>query len=544
MPGRIPTYLLVATLMSVAPYGHTADSPQVLYTNKLQQPLPLSNVDKPGTVLKSRLFITNDEGKNWLMLHEMQVAADAVELPKFPFRVDADGTYGVMPCTTYRNGVAEPDPKPGQIPPYLLIVDTVAPTIVSFDATLIGRSAQKAVVRVTWSITDLHLDKEPIAIEASTDLGARFTTMHRGGKDGAAELVIPVTPESRDVQLRLVITDMARNVTISPSRSFNIEPMKTEPVVPELTLAQAVATLPTLAEVGAGPIKPLPTKTIAPPSKVNPTAAVAPPPGAAVNEPTPTPAVATPTVVTPPPEKIIPVTQPDIVVHGKAYEAPTATTTTTPTLAAKDVIIASDAVDREYYDKLAETRTLPPGNPRTANRYTQPTAPPPVVVNENLDGRRAPASGVPVQHTDPLQILTDARLLMATDNINGACDLYESLRFTSIGKTALHEQVHLLIIKDRPRDAITAIMGAPVEIVTDEIRLDHARALLKTERPEEVVNAVSAINADAPEGRPALLLIVKSYLALGRTTEANRGLDYLARGNDDIAKEARAIRGR
>jgi hypothetical protein len=482
------------------------------------------------------------------MLHEMQVAADAVELPKFPFRVDADGSYGVMPCTTYRNGVTEPDPKPGQIPPYLLIVDTVAPTIVSFDATLIGRSAQKVVVRVTWSITDPHLDKEPIAIEASTDLGARFTTMHRGGKDGSTELVIPVTPDSRDVQLRLVITDMARNVTISPSRSFNIEPIKTEPVVPELTLAQAVATLPTLAEVGAGPIKPLPTKTIPPPSKVNPTAAVAPPPGAVVNEPAPTPVVATPTVVTPPPpEKLVPATQPDIVVHGKAYEEPTATTATTattPTPALKEVVIASDAVDREYYDKLSETRTLPPGNPRTANRYTQPMSPPPVVVNENLDGRRAPASGVPVQHTDPLQILTDARLLMATDNINGACDLYESLRFTSIGKTALHEQVHLLIIKERPRDAITAIMGAPVEIITDEIRLDHARALLKTERPEEVINAVSAINADAPEGRTALLLIVKSYLALGKTTEANRGLDYLARGNDDVAKEARAIRGR
>jgi hypothetical protein len=168
----------------------------------------------------------------------------------------------------------------------------------------------------------------------------------------------------------------------------------------------------------------------------------------------------------------------------------------------------------------------------------EPTKP-----SEPVDGRRAPASMVPQQIDDPVQILTDARLAMVAGNVDTACDFYERLRFTSIGKTALHEQVHILNAKERPRDAITAIMSAPVEIITDEIRLDFARALLLTNRPEEVEAAVSPIRANAPESRPALLLIVKAYLALGRTTEANRGLDFLARGNDAVATEARTLRG-
>jgi hypothetical protein len=547
MSRRLPMCLLVSSLMSVASLGSAASAPQVLYTNKLQQPLPLSNVDKPGTILKSRLFITNDQGKNWLMLHEMQVAADATELPKFPFRVDADGEYGVMPCTSYRNGVIEPDPKPAQPPPYLIIVDTLAPVIKLFDATLIGRSAQKAIVRVTWSITDLHLDKEPIAIEASTDQGTRYTTIHRGDKDGAAELVVPVTAESREVHLRLVITDLARNVTISPSRSFNFEPIKTEkkpepvaPADPAQALAQAVATLPSLAEVGAGPIKPLPTKTIPPPSQVNPTAAVAPLPGAVASEPILPPADTAPSV----PTTTAPADKPAIVVDGKAYEPVTPPPVTTPNKPV-DVVLANNNVDQEFYKKLSEQRAKPPENPRTTNRFNQPTQPIPVVKSsEPIDGRRAPASIIPNQNKDPLKTLTDARVLVISDNIDAACDLYESLRFSSIGKTALHEQVNILLAKNRPRDAITAIMSAPVEIVTDEIHLDHARALLATQRPDEVMAAVSTIPADAPESRPAFLLIVKSYLALGRTTEANRGLNYLAKGNDDVANEARALLGR
>ncbi len=557
MANRTPFLLLSTTVLGLCSVSYAADETQILYTNKRDQPLPLSNVEV-GAIKKSRLFVSTDNGRNWVLQHEMQVPEDAKEVPKFPFHAVSDGAYGVIPCTTYRNGKIEPDPVPGQAPPFIIMVDTIAPTISSFDATMIGRSAQKAVVRVTWSVKDLHLGTEPIAIEATTESDTRYTTIHRGDKDGAAELVVPVTPESSAVQLRLVVTDLARNVTISPSRSFSVEPLKKDPpekpqtvapTDPKDALAQAAGTLPSLAEVGVPSNKPLPTTPIARPSQENPNAITAPKTTPALTE---VPAVPTVTSVDPqpnPPPAPKPNTETetehaDIVVNGKPYEPPTPPVNTPQKTDEPEVVIASDAVDQEYYKKLAAMRNFPPENVRTAPRAAA-TAP---IEEETtpavIDGRRLPPRNIPEQIDDPVQLLTNARLFVVDDKIDEACDLYERLRFTSIGKTALHEQVHILNVKERPRDAITAIMSAPVEIVTNEIRLDHGRALLLTGRPEEVVDAVSLIPSNAPESRPALLLMVKAYLAMGRTTEAHRGLNYLARGDDAVAAEARALRDR
>jgi hypothetical protein len=41
-----------------------------------------------------------------------------------------------------------------------------------------------------------------------------------------------------------------------------------------------------------------------------------------------------------------------------------------------------------------------------------------------------------------------------------------------------------------------------------------------------------------------MLLIAKSYRMLGRTAESQRAFEYLARGKDDVAVEARALAGR
>jgi hypothetical protein len=523
-----PALLSLALAVSAA----AADAPagQVLYTGKRQLSLPLSNVGEPATVLKSRLFVTTDGGKSWNLAHEIQVPDGAKELPRFPFSVDRDGAFGIMPCTSYRNGASEPEPKPGQAPPYVLMVDTVAPAITRFDATLMGRAVAKAVVRSSWSVNDAHLDAEPIGIEASVDGGARFITIHRGARDGAAELTVPLAPEARELQLRLVVADRARNVTVSPSRSFSLEPMATPaqepaPQDPMAALTLAAATLPTLAEVGAGPARPLPTRSIAPPSQVDPLAPVAPPPGTVTEVPAPS-APATP------PEHA------DILVDGKPYVAPVAE----PPTAAPELVIADNAVDRAYEQRLAERSAAAAAEPvaqataAPAPAATAPTAP--------TDGRRAPPPSRPVRLADEAKTLADARILASLGNLDDACDVYERLYYTSLGRTALYEQVKLLLAQDRPRDAITAISGAPVEVVSDAIRLDHGRILLQLERPAEVEAALAAVRGGGPQSRPALLLLAKAYRALGREQEARRAFEHLARGDDGVAAEARALAGR
>ncbi len=520
-----------------------ADAPagQVLYTNKRQQPLPLSNVGDPATIAKARLFVTLDNGKTWTLAHELQIAEGTKDLPKFPFSTDRDGAFGIMPCITFRNGQSEVEPKPGQVPPYVLMVDSTAPAITQFDAMLVGRAAAKAVVRLTWSVNEANPEKESVAIEASSDGGARFVTVHLGGVDGAVELTVPVTAEARDLQLRLVATDRARNVTVSPSRTLNLAPMP-EPEDPKDALAKAVATLPSIAEVRVDD-RPLPTTEIAPPSQVNPTAPVAPKTAAAAGATTP----AAPIVAVPP----VAPARPEVIVDGKPYTPATAAKST-PVADQPAVVVADNSIDQAYYEALAASRSTnqPAMNPKTAPRPV--SQPRPVVVEPQpqaparlpIDGQRLPASLTPVIIDDEVKALTDARVLATTGHIDDACDLYERLRFGSLGKTALEEQVKLQIANERPRDALTAITSAPLEIVTDAVRIDFGMLLLAAGRADEVEAAVAGVAGASPEARQALLLIAKAYRELGKTTESKRALDWLAKGKDAVAAEARTLLGR
>ncbi len=531
-----PAVLSMTCMMSALSVAADAPSGQVLFTGKRQQALPLSNVGDPSLVAKARLFVTVDNGKTWTVAHELLVPPGTKELPKFPFSVDRDGAFGIMPCITYRSGQSEPEPKPGQAPPYVLVVDSLAPTIARFDVELMGRAAAKAVVRLSWSVTDANPDKEPIAIEASSDGGARFTTIQRGELDGAVEVTVSVAADTRDLQLRLVANDRARNVTVSPSRNVSlvpVEPVKAAaPIDPKEMLAKAAATLPTLAEIGAGDAKPLPTTTIARPTQNNLTAATAPlvasPAPAVVPEATTTPAA-------------LPSERADVLINGKPYVAPQATTPPAATIAtAPEIITADNAVDQAYDDALAATRSPSPINSKTSVRNSEPVVP----TLASGDGQRLPASSTAIIVKDAVKTLRDARVLAATDFIDDACDLYERLQFSSLSKTALAEEVKLLLSKERPRDALTAITSAPAEIISDSVRIEHGRLLMQFERPAEVEAAVAGVSGNGDEARPALMLIAKSYRTLGKTAESQRAFAWLARGTDAIATEARALVGR
>ena len=541
-----PAALFVTCMMTALSVAADAPSGQVLYTNKRQQALPLSNVGDPTTVAKARLFVTVDNGKTWTVAHELLVPPATKELPKFPFSVDHDGAFGIMPCITYRSGQSEPEPKPGQAPPYVLVVDSLAPVITRFDVTLMGRAAAKAVVRLSWSVTDANPEKEPIAIEASSDGGARFTTIQRGELDGAVEVTIPVAADTRDLQLRLVATDRARNVTVSPSRNVSlvpVEPVKAAaPIDPKEMLAKAAATLPTLAEIGAGDAKPLPTTTIVRPSQNNPTAVTAPKTGSAaaveaspVTSSTPVSVIETTTASAAQPSE-----RADVLINGKPYVAPLATTP--PATTAPEIITADNSVDQAYDDALAATRPASPINSKTSVRKTTPE--PVVPTRPSGDGQRPPSSSTPIIVNDAVKTLRDARVLAATDFIDDACDVYERLQFSSLSKTALNEEVKLLLSKERPRDALTAITSAPPEIISDSVRIEHGRLLLQFERPGEVETAVAGVSGNGDEARPALMLIAKAYRALGKTAESQRAFAWLARGTDAIATEARALVGR
>jgi hypothetical protein len=237
-----------------------------------------------------------------------------------------------------------------------------------------------------------------------------------------------------------------------------------------------------------------------------------------------------------------------VVVDGKPYVSseagkPAASADQPP------VVVADNSIDQAYYEALAASRpTAIAPNPKTAprpvNRPQVAEAPLAAPARPDSDGQRAPASATPVIVDDEVRVLTDARVLANTGHLDVACDFYERLRFGSLGKTALFEQVRLLINNKRPRDAMTAVSSAPLEILTDPVRIDYGTLLLAAGRTDEVEVVVSGVAGDGPEARPALLLIAKAYEAQGKTTESRRALEWLAKGKDAVAIEARTLLGR
>lgn len=500
-----------------------ADGPAELVTNRRTAPLTLTTPADPMTVAKGLLFVTNDGGRTWVQAAEAPAPADGKGLPRFQYDFPQDGTYGLWTVAVFRDGRSEPAPTPGKPPVAVLVIDTQAPAINRFDATLSGRAATKAVVQTSWSVSDPRLDREPVAVEASSDGGATFTVVHRGAADGATELTLPVAAETTELQLRVVATDRAQNRTISPVRSL---PAVLPPPDPAAALAKAAAALPTLAEIGAAPPPVLPTTTVPPP----------------VAKPEPPPALPTAVV----PAKPVPADQPkadpapaakpaDVVIVPPPADKPSAA-------AADEVVAGSNQTENAFHRKLEAERSAPLPNPRTAMRPPPPPRPqaaPAPARAQPVDGNR---QQLPAEHLHPEiaeRTLADARWLAREGHVDDACDVYDRLRLSPLAKAALLEEVQLLNRNQRPRDALRAGANASPELVSDTLRLELAKALLATGRPAEALDMLSEVNSRSPESRDALLLIGRAYAVQGKAAEARRIFTYLADGGDGVAESAR-----
>lgn len=543
----IGTIVISTVLSSAATAG---DSPAELVTNRRTAPLTLTTPADPMTVVKGLLFVTSDGGKSWIQAAEAMAPADGKGLPRFQYDFPQDGTYGLWTVAVFRDGRSEPAPAPGKAPTAVLVIDTQAPAVNRFDATLSGRAATKALVQASWSVSDPRLDREPVVVEASGDGGATFTVVHRGAADGATELTLPVTAETKELQLRVVATDRAQNRTVSPVRTL---PAVLPPPDPAVTLAKAAAALPTLAEIGAAPAPVLPTTTVPPPvakpepPPALPTATVAPAvttpaktPPVAKAEPAKNDATAEATRVEPPKgEPPAPAKPPftDVIVIDPPKAAP-------QSAPSDEVVVGSNQTEQAYYRKLATARGEPPPNPRTTARPAPPPRAAPAStlapVRPQSDGNRQPA---PAEYMHPdvaERTLDDARWLAREGNIDDACEVYERLRLSPAAKTALLEEVRLLNRNQRPRDALRISALATPELVSDTLRLELGKAMLATGRHADALGVLSEVNGRAPESREALLLIGRAYAAQGKTTEAGRVFSHLAKGGDEVAESARA----
>ena len=246
----------------------------------------------PATVSVVRFWQSADGGKSWSLAQQASVAPEAKALPTWSFAPGKDGDYLVFTSVTGRDGKAEADPKPGEVPARALAVtfDATPPAIATFTATLQDADpvATSVPIAVTWKVTDEHLATTDI--ELSRDAGTTWSQAQTGGASGTVILTVP--QDGTAASVRLTAGDAAGNRATSPVIVVPI------PVAlkPEEALAKAVAALPDLATVTppVAPVAPATTAPISTPSADAPVVVV--PEGSPL---TGAPLLATPAPTTP-----------------------------------------------------------------------------------------------------------------------------------------------------------------------------------------------------------------------------------------------------
>lgn len=477
----VPTVSLLFCSLTAA----AVDAP-VQFISRRTNVLGLSNVADPAAVASAALFATTDGGQSWQLIAEVAAPADGKSFPKFPFTVPADGVYGLYSRTVYRSGHREADPRPGTGPLYVLAIDSTPPAFATAEARLIGNANGMARFRAVWSLTEANPLDPAVSIEVLAADG-RFLPVGTGSAKGALEIAVPVPAGATSAQLRFSATDRAGNTGHSPTLDLPLTPPQLSGAARD-ALAQAVKDMPSLAELGVG------KNTVA----KTPAAATPKPPPAPARTKAPEAAP----VNTPPP--VDPVPPP--AVPAPAVSAPPAIPDAAPSAASE----------------------APPALP--------PPSAPPVV-----DGQRAaPATFAYVSGSQADDLLRDARVAARFNRYEDALDFYDRVLSSSRIEDGIHDVVHLLTRLGRPKDLCAVVASVPPEYHDDLVRLAYGRALTRLQRHDQAERVLSGIGSRSQEAREARYLIARCWQAAGRSADANALFTALAKGDDDIASQARA----
>lgn len=489
---------LLAAIMPAA-----AAEPAIQWVRRLTNSFSLTKVAEPAAVASAALFVSTDQGQSWQFVQEVPAPVGGKEFPKFTFEAPGDGVFGLYSRTVYSTGHREADPRPGTPPALTLVVDTTPPTFITAEAILSGTGAGLARFNATWAIRDTNLGDKPVVIEIAGDDG-RFTSVGSGSAKGSLSLSVPVPGNATRLQVRFSATDSAGNITSNP---LIILPLTAPHLSGEAReeLTRAIQDLPSLAELGLAKteVKPVAKPEVKIVVKTGPVAL-----------PTTAPAETQTSPVTPfPPPLIAEKSKPP------ASPFPTSDATVTESVAP------------------AKPPAFP--DPIVAPPSETPAGPPLVE-----DGKRSAPAHLSYATGEAAEVLLrDARVAVASKRYDDALDYYDRVLSSSRAADGAHDLSRLLTRLRRPKDLCTMVAALPSEFVDDQVRLEHARALVSLSRHAEAEKNLIAIGSRSPEAREARYLIALCWRNANRTNDANTVLRNLAQGNDAVAGWARAALG-
>jgi len=510
--------LLSATLVLLSGVATAAD-PAVHYLRQAQ-PVQLMDHQKASKV---RFFQSSDQGTTWVLVQETAIVEGQPKPPAFLFKPAVDGSYLVLTRATWRDGrAAEPDPAPGVVlaPDKVLhlVWDTTAPMVTIGKSALLGGDDQRLQVALEWTATDAFLVATPVTIEASTDGQSWTTYVPAGSAVGSATTAIPRTAKGGTVQLRVSARDLAGNVGASAVANLPYAPL-TDPAE---ELAKALTALPDPAKVAPKPVPVAAVAATTGPVAMTPPTTIASPTGAGpdIVEPNPRAADAPPPAITGPVGEAA-------LVDGNDVEA------------AYFRALATQRGDKEATWRGADWRA----EKKAAEQAAIAAAP--VGATAPVERAVAPPAEAPFMLGSEAEVtLANARDLARSGDRDGALGLYLLLHRSDQARTSVPEELALLRSMDEHRTIVGIVDNLDPEFISDQARIEQARALLATTQPQRVPAAVARVAKGSPQAREAMLLVGRSLEAQGKPAAATRLYDYLAKGDDAVAREAKAARGK
>ena len=197
---------LLAALLVLGGVGHS-NSPTIRIKYEVQ--------DASG-VAKAELWVTTDDGKTWTRAGE-----DEDLKPPIEFAAPADGRYGFKLVLEDAVGNRNPDPRPGQPPDLVMVVDTKPPEL---SLSLSGRFAgPRKAVTVTWSCEDPNLSAAPLSLYLAS--GEREKLLAVSLQASGSFEYKPEPGLEGEFRFVAAASDLAKNVSKAQSETVTVDPL-------------------------------------------------------------------------------------------------------------------------------------------------------------------------------------------------------------------------------------------------------------------------------------------------------------------------------
>jgi len=153
---------------------------------------------------KVEVWITKDNGRTWDVLCE-----DPDKKSPAVFDLPGEGTYGIRLSVTNGRGFGATPPKSGEVPDYVVELDTTKPTAELKSVKLATDDC--ACIEIVWQANDKNLGSASVDLYYSSSAQGTWTPIAKGQPNSGKYRWFPPQSIGKEAYVRMVVTDVAGN---------------------------------------------------------------------------------------------------------------------------------------------------------------------------------------------------------------------------------------------------------------------------------------------------------------------------------------------